>query len=641
MIIRTVRLQHFGIFYGEQELELDRGLSVIHGENGRGKTTLLNAIKWALFGEYEDRQGRSVPPDVILNRDARRQGDRRFGVDIELEDGTSNVFVRRSATLGPANVTPGTSRKLLVEVDGRELPERDAERELSRILDRRLARFALFDGEQLQDYEALLFDDRPDARLIKQSIDQILGVRALERTLEDLAAVQEDFEQEIARVARRERKAGRLGDAVDELEAEVATHVEAIDQLRAEQERLHSGIREQDAYLQRYEQAMANLKTVEALESALQQLQLRRADLKEAAAEHMRVAPYDVLARLVRAGRQSDRDPIAELQAAVLGSAAHASLASGLCALCNRPFVDHELDEFRDLIDSRYSNGHASVSQERVLRALRIVALQDTGRFNNLLLVQRALDEVSAETRERERELRALRQAIDSLPETEIRDAQARRDELQRRLGAVLDRWTTAREELTAATARLRKLQDQLAATVDLDASTAIRRKLRVVSELQILYTMVMDRYRDRLRNRVQKDATAAFRQLVHDPDLRELRINESYGLEILDGRGDPIPQRSAGQEQVVALSLIAALHQNAYRSIPLMMDTPFGRLDPLHRRNILDFFAGQAEQVILLVHGGEVRQEDLASVRDRISAEFELQRVEPDVTRIKAVSLA
>jgi DNA sulfur modification protein DndD len=55
-------------------------------------------------------------------------------------------------------------------------------------------------------------------------------------------------------------------------------------------------------------------------------------------------------------------------------------------------------------------------------------------------------------------------------------------------------------------------------------------------------------------------------------------------------------------------------------------MDTPFGRLDVRHRANILHFVPTLAEQVVLLVHGGEInRERDLAEVASMIDEEYRI----------------
>ena len=49
MNVDRVRLQHFKC-YGETDLRLDRGVTVVHGVNGSGKSTLLEAVFFALYG---------------------------------------------------------------------------------------------------------------------------------------------------------------------------------------------------------------------------------------------------------------------------------------------------------------------------------------------------------------------------------------------------------------------------------------------------------------------------------------------------------------------------------------------------------------------------------------------------------------
>jgi DNA sulfur modification protein DndD len=56
-------------------------------------------------------------------------------------------------------------------------------------------------------------------------------------------------------------------------------------------------------------------------------------------------------------------------------------------------------------------------------------------------------------------------------------------------------------------------------------------------------------------------------------------------------------------------------------------MDTPFGRLDPGHRANILRFVPTLGEQIVLLVHGGEIdRDRDLQHVAERIGGEYVIE---------------
>ncbi len=135
-------------------------------------------------------------------------------------------------------------------------------------------------------------------------------------------------------------------------------------------------------------------------------------------------------------------------------------------------------------------------------------------------------------------------------------------------------------------------------------------KEVQIYEDLQRLLEKTLVRLRDDLRIVIQEDATKIFKQLTTDKSYSGLKINDYFGLSILDCNGNPVPERSAGAEQIVALSLIGALNKNAVRQGPIIMDTPFGRLDPKHRENILKFVPTLSNQVTLLVHGGEVNKD-------------------------------
>ena len=76
MKLLQISLHHFRQFYGKHEFEFatspERNVTLFHAENGVGKTTLLNAVLWAFYGEttkkFEQRQ-------KIVNFEALQDSD--------------------------------------------------------------------------------------------------------------------------------------------------------------------------------------------------------------------------------------------------------------------------------------------------------------------------------------------------------------------------------------------------------------------------------------------------------------------------------------------------------------------------------------------------------------------------------------
>ena len=166
-------------------------------------------------------------------------------------------------------------------------------------------------------------------------------------------------------------------------------------------------------------------------------------------------------------------------------------------------------------------------------------------------------------------------------------------------------------EEQDAAIARLTKRL----ATAGTPELSAFQQRERVLARARAVFEDAVNRYKGALRNRVQDSATKLFHQMTTEKeDYASLAINDHYGLTIVHKDGRIEDSRSAGAEQIVALALMGSLQANAPLRGPIVMDTPFGRLDPQHTANVVTALPTMAEQVVIFVQEGEI---DRATVRD------------------------
>ena len=74
-------MEDFGPYVGETRIDFpDEGVVLVHGENGCGKTTIINAMNWCLYGTVLDRMGLEIDPLDLFNTDALEDGAPRFSV---------------------------------------------------------------------------------------------------------------------------------------------------------------------------------------------------------------------------------------------------------------------------------------------------------------------------------------------------------------------------------------------------------------------------------------------------------------------------------------------------------------------------------------------------------------------------------
>lgn len=86
--------------------------------------------------------------------------------------------------------------------------------------------------------------------------------------------------------------------------------------------------------------------------------------------------------------------------------------------------------------------------------------------------------------------------------------------------------------------------------------------------DLESVFEESVELLRDNLRHSVERRASEAFCAMTTQKAYSGLKINNNYGLTILDENGKAVSVRSAGAEQIVALSLIDGLSRTGRASV-------------------------------------------------------------------------
>jgi DNA sulfur modification protein DndD len=224
-------------------------------------------------------------------------------------------------------------------------------------------------------------------------------------------------------------------------------------------------------------------------------------------------------------------------------------------------------------------------------------------------------------------EIAELDKQLEAIDEDEIRQARSSLEQTIKEIDVVERGIDAVRAKIAENDINSDKLLRRLAELGGADlGSVKQRRELYV--EMHKLFDESVAIFRSRLRERVQADATRFFLSLTTETDYTSLRINENYGLTIVHKDGSEIPVRSAGAEHVVALCLIGALQNNAPLRGPIVIDSPFGRLDRGHTTNIVRTLPKMSRQIVLFVYQDELPA-DLArtELQGQLRSEWRLER--------------
>lgn len=122
--------------------------------------------------------------------------------------------------------------------------------------------------------------------------------------------------------------------------------------------------------------------------------------------------------------------------------------------------------------------------------------------------------------------------------------------------------------------------------------------------------------------NKLEIEITDCFRYLLHKTDLvhRVAIDTQSFSLSIYDPEGKLVPKHrlSAGEKQLLAIAFLWGLARVSGRQLPVAIDTPLGRLDSSHRNNLVErYFPSASHQVILLSTDTEISQTEYDKLQE------------------------
>lgn len=108
---------------------------------------------------------------------------------------------------------------------------------------------------------------------------------------------------------------------------------------------------------------------------------------------------------------------------------------------------------------------------------------------------------------------------------------------------------------------------------------------------------------------------------IVMDPETLDLKYLSEEGIEI------PKDSLSAGEQQLMVISILWALAICSKKKLPVIIDTPLSRLDSLHRTALITtYFPNAGEQTIILSTDSEIDENYYELMRENVGDEFTLK---------------
>lgn len=633
--LHSLTMQDFGPFKGVQEINFpESGVLIIYGDNGRGKTTLLNALRYALFGRVLGRGSAPNELALLANTEACVGKPPEFKVALNFSS-DGNLY---KLTRGYGQGTKIAGEHLSLIENTRALGPDERHAKLSMLLPEEISRFFLFDGELLQQYEELLKDDSEAGEKLKRAIEKILGMPILTNARSDIAYVHSEFTKQIGKVAQTNERTRQIGEGLSDAQTTLDLHQRNILQLSAKRDKLEQEKQDLEARLAGTGKTQRLMGQREQMVRQRSEIRIREEELRDCLKELSKNAWKAPIQKVLADSVQELHDKIASLEQRRRESIYSEGLRIQIekaaktkeCPTCHQGVSEQSqrllLEVLREGTSERLEDLDTLIYSYKNKQG-RLAAIAEPQTVASILETENQLFDIRIKLADLDLEISELEEQLKNVSEAELRTLTTTYANTQTILHNTTVRLREEQHNVPIVENTIHRLQKELS-KLSGESHSQIDLKHQALGKLQVLFEAAIELHRSRLKRNVESHATTIFCKLGREPEYTSLSINDHYGLRIIHKDGTPIVARSAGFEHIVSLSLIAALQRSAPIKGPIIVDSPFGRLDSEHRQRVLESLPEMADQVVLLVYEAELdRDRAIATLGDSLKGEIMLER--------------
>ena len=635
MIINSINIKNFQTYFGNIEFEFDqpndeKNVVLIGGLNGAGKTSFFSSIVLGLFGKnaegiiFERSSGENIDDSYqtylqeVFSSEAKKANDIEMEIALSITHEETNIKIVRKWWF---DSSIDEILEIYTEKDGTviplEIPEEDVERNeyyeafIQSIIPSQVGRFFFFDGEEIK---AIAKQD-PEQAVIN-GINALLGFDVLEQLVVDLETLKRNLRKELPGAAnsgllKNYEELEKLESTLSSAEEEKKYCTEDIDGMNIHLEELEKDIseafkgRDVDNRNEILDKIFNLDKELSSVENELQTLvgevltlalpsELITETEKKLSKEINTLKQQDQSAVINSLKNKFNKQLIKNLpkeikdkekiikDAALLTWDEMNNSSSGKSSVMSNYFSDDEIKVAFNHIQEVKATTNREIA--------RLVGKQDAllKEKSELLSMQQLFDSG-----------RYAQDILDKKSNT-LNQLSTKQHELERVQAEIM----VLNQEIT----NIKNIIDRLESSLEI--SKDIQKELEEVESYQSLIKEFMNEARGRRASLLSKKTSDVIKKLAHKEDLiSKVKIDEkTYSINLLDSKNNKVSRMSAGESEIFALSLLQALGEVSNRKLPVVIDTPLGRLDYSHRQSIVtNYFHNVSEQVFILSTDTEI----------------------------------
>jgi DNA sulfur modification protein DndD len=643
MKFKTIIIENLFSYEGQVVFDFnntEKPITLIIGENGFGKTSFINSVKIALHGIGKDLLNIGAQklskqdfilgnPDKhfsgILNRNARNHGINEAIVKIEIDD-DEIIKIERRFTIH----TSSYSETLLIfNGDGELIAENDEAQDIINAkISPTMAQFFFFDGEKIQTIADFSHEE------FTKMLEDVLELDIYDQAIKD-------SEEMIRRTIKNELDSdikNQVTNTEKELE-EVTLNIEKYkDNLTQESLKLKS----LESEFKKIEKKLNKLKSRhkksldeanEKLESLKQKEQKDIEKFKQITLVQLPMLLNPKLLNQVKSDIDNNYKGRVQIDTELLNKKKEELLEKLSTNIEN---VAKAFDEVFKPSDVNQSVSFADPYRvEKQFNALPEIDLKS--------LLER-LSKTKVEIKEVKNEIEELEQKI-ALEKKDYEDDVNKSKDLLKEIGHQKAICENIENKIIEAQKRQKILKSELSKlTISEHKNELINKKIEIYESIIKVAKEMKKKIKKEKRKSLEQSINEKFHYLKKEGyEADKIILDNDFKINIYDKFDNPmdILSSSSGQKQIIATALIWGISEYISEEIPMIIDTPLGRLDDKNQTLILkEFYPNASKQVIILPTPSELKHEGFKTIQDSINEIFVLRSAGSSTTVTKKDSL-
>lgn len=628
MKINNLTLGNIFSYFGNVEFDFSNSktLNLIIGENGFGKTSFINSIKIALHGISKDvlkvgdysltKQEYIMGSNGfsgMINRIAKEQGINECSITIDFEDKNSNIHTVKRV-FKTTNTNYSESLTLTNKLTGSVLTDDDAQDYInSKIINPSLAKFFLFDGERVQDIAN--FSSAEFAKMLENVFEEI-GI--FEQLIEDMKVLKRTYQTDSITDKSLQNLFIEKNNLIDLKNKEIENFIANIQSKKLDLREFKKNDTELRNKINKLKSE--NKDELDSVNNELNVLNTNR-DKKLDLFKAQAVTCLPLLL---------DKELKLKIESDIFANYYDLNYLP-------KEIIERKKIEFIQLINEKIKNGEdisnimeifdrVFFSENQEKRVTFVDTTKIKYQFESLDLQVLAfgmlLDniiEIDTLIKEEEDKLSVLKEAIkqnEKALDLLLEDKEKNSNKI-----AVLESDIESSEKGINDNKLLIKDTEKEVHQISMKThkEDVIVEKINTCEKTILVCNESIKITKIQKREQLEKNVNEKFALLIKDSyDASHLKVYDDFTINLFDKQDKKmdILSSSSGQKQIIATALIWAISEYANTDMPMIVDTPLGRLDDKNQKLLLDnFYPNVAKQIIMLPTPSELKADGFKNI--------------------------